>query len=456
MREIKKIALFLAAISILAVGCSRGKHKIKRSSRHLVDCREVQAAFGIQHFKVDYKAAMEKMSPEEKEKFLKRREMLEQKFAAGEITAVERDRLIAQYLFTNYKILPEEIEKLKEAITGIREKILAKMSSPEEKKEFVEGWKNAQIWVKGKNTSPEEQKKAAERYAAFWEKILKRMTDEERKEFTALFQRYSVGMLSLVQSPLLAKQFAAQRGLYTDKSSTANATIGIATGLRREVRLGAATCIAPNIKTVAVLPMVNMTNEVDGPEFVRHLFYEEIKKFNYSVKPEKEVKEILNFRMNITLGRQLKLTTPQEIGKTLGVDALFYGYLINFEQKITGVYNDSEVRMGWKLVDVKTGRIVWGRGIGAKSVISGSKLGRAITRLNGLNIVKADEVSALPGSKTPMKEMPGLGKWVIISKKEYGLKMALVQSLLGKVVGHIRHSYLEKETKYAIEHILYS
>jgi hypothetical protein len=121
------------------------------------------------------------------------------------------------------------------------------------------------------------------------------------------------------------------------------------------------------IKTVAVLPMVNQTNDVEAPEKVREIFTAKLPERCYIHKPIQEVNQILKDELGITLGSQLDMTNPQELGKKLGVDGVIYGALFNFEEKTTGVLNIRRVRAGFKLVDTKTGTVVWGRGQGIKS-----------------------------------------------------------------------------------------
>ncbi|MBI5327196.1 MAG: DUF799 family lipoprotein [Deltaproteobacteria bacterium] len=128
--------------------------------------------------------------------------------------------------------------------------------------------------------------------------------------------------------------------------------------------------IPPNpanpIKIVAVLPMVNQTNDVEGPEKVREIFAAKLTERCYLYKPIQEVNQILKHEFGVTLGSQLDMTNHQELGKKLGVDGVIYGTLFNFEEKTTGILNIRRVRAGFKLVDTKTGTVVWGRGQGIK------------------------------------------------------------------------------------------
>lgn len=133
------------------------------------------------------------------------------------------------------------------------------------------------------------------------------------------------------------------------------------------------------IRTVAVLPLVNNSNDVEAPGYVREQFTKELQRHQYAIKPLIEVDQILKDQMGITLGAQLDMTTAQELGKTLGVDGVFFGSLDEFNHKITGVYNVKRVRMRSKLVDCKTGQTVWRNGIGVKSTLSAGTAGATVS-----------------------------------------------------------------------------
>ncbi|MBI4689161.1 MAG: DUF799 family lipoprotein [Nitrospirae bacterium] len=136
------------------------------------------------------------------------------------------------------------------------------------------------------------------------------------------------------------------------------------------VLAGCATLPPPDtknpVKLVAVLPMVNNTNDLDGPVFVREAFDKIVPARFYETMPFENIDEALRDKMGITLGGQLDCSnpgagapSPQEVGKLLGVDGLFYGTLIEFKQLITGFYNNRKVKAKFKLVNVKTGEVIW-------------------------------------------------------------------------------------------------
>ena len=104
------------------------------------------------------------------------------------------------------------------------------------------------------------------------------------------------------------------------------------------------------IKTVAVLPVLNHTNDVEAPDKIRQAFEKELGYYGYNSKPPAEVNQILKDELGITLGKQLDLTNPLELGKKLGVDAVIYGALYDFDQKTTGVLDIRRVKAGFKMV----------------------------------------------------------------------------------------------------------
>ncbi|MEK7851284.1 MAG: GNA1162 family protein [Deltaproteobacteria bacterium] len=107
------------------------------------------------------------------------------------------------------------------------------------------------------------------------------------------------------------------------------------------------------IKTVAVLPVLNHTNDVEAPENIRKKFEGELAYWGYKSKPLAEVNKTLKDELGITLGKQLDLTNPVELGQKLGVDAVIYGTLFDFDEKTTGVLDVRRVKAGFKMVIAK-------------------------------------------------------------------------------------------------------
>lgn len=202
--------------------------------------------------------------------------------------------------------------------------------------------------------------------------------------------------------------------------------------------------VTPNssnpMKTVAVLPMYNATNDVEGPRMVRELTAGRIPRWHYTSRPLNEVDQILKDQMGLTLGSQLELTTPQKLGAALGVDGVLYGYLLDFDDVTTGVYNEKRVRAGFRLVDTKTGNVVWAGGRGVRNS-SGTLGSAAAARDDGIGGLKS-----VPG----VTEIPRLAEWEQGgSASSSSLSMAFAEKLLDKATG----GYLKAETETMLDRI---
>jgi len=137
--------------------------------------------------------------------------------------------------------------------------------------------------------------------------------------------------------------------------------------------------VAPNpgnpTRTVAVLPMYNVTTSIDGADYVRKQFTKALGRRHYAVMDTAEVNSILQEQTGISLGSQLEMTTPEVLGEILGVDALVYGYLLDFDDITLGLYNARVVRAGFKMVDTATGKVLWSGAKGIKFIIVAGNAG---------------------------------------------------------------------------------
>lgn len=161
---------------------------------------------------------------------------------------------------------------------------------------------------------------------------------------------------------------------------------------------------ANGIKTVAVLPLINNTNNVEGPAALQlHLTAGMYERY-YDVVETDEVNKTLKDQMGITLGAQLDMAKPGLLCKTLGADGLLYGVLDDYISKPTGVYTIKRVRARTKLVDCKTGAVVWKGGAGGKSQEStGGNIGALVGAIGSIGSAISDvtegELPPLLGDK---------------------------------------------------------
>ena len=150
--------------------------------------------------------------------------------------------------------------------------------------------------------------------------------------------------------------------------------------------------------TVAVLPLYNATNDIDGPVMLRQMIDRKLRPY-YKTVPINTVDEILRDQAGVTLGGQLTMIEPGKLGEILGVDGLVYGYLLNFEDVKTVFYNVRKVRIAFKLVDTKTGNTVWARAQGV----------RTITGM--IDIVPGDERLQEYLKIKDIEKIPGINEW---------------------------------------------
>jgi len=221
--------------------------------------------------------------------------------------------------------------------------------------------------------------------------------------------------------------------------------------------------VVPNpgspVKSIAVLPLVNNSVDVDGPAAVQEALYREALNYHFSViKPIAETNQILKDQMSLTLGSQLDMATPQKLGEALGVEAVLYGSLEDFSQKITGIYNVKRVRVRAKLVDCKTGEVLWKNGIGVKQALTAG--GSFLSNVPGVNIAigLAGAVSSI-GSKMSDKSDVALPKflgdeieapWLELPERTTGVEMAAAASIGGKIVSKAMGTVLKEETDAAV------
>lgn len=244
------------------------------------------------------------------------------------------------------------------------------------------------------------------------------------------------------------------------RSLTLIQTVGLSLLLSACVTLPPVT---PNpgspVRSLAILPVVNNSVDVDGPAAVQEALYQEALHYHFPVvKANAETNQILKDQMSLTLGSQLDMATPQKLGTALGVDAVMYASLEDFSQKITGIYNVKRVRIRAKLVDCKTGEVLWKNGIGIKQALTAG--GSFLSQVPGVNLAigAAGALSSI-ASKMSDKGDTALPKflgdeidapWVELPERSTGVEMAAVQSVGGKIIDKAMGTVLKEETDAAV------
>jgi hypothetical protein len=109
---------------------------------------------------------------------------------------------------------------------------------------------------------------------------------------------------------------------------------------------------------VAVLPMTNESNDLDGPPFLRRLLQEGLAGCGFRVLPLEQIDAQLKTQ-GFTDGGQLHAATPRKIGEWTGADSLLYSTIENFDYINIGFYAQRRVKIVTRLVDAKTGERLW-------------------------------------------------------------------------------------------------
>ncbi len=124
---------------------------------------------------------------------------------------------------------------------------------------------------------------------------------------------------------------------------------------------GAPAAAPPPVPTgplIAVAPLENRSNDLEAQEIVRGAFVEELRRRGANVMPTAESDERLREALGISYGGQLPSTTPAEVCRALGAEAVIYGEVTEWNKTTTGIYNSVSVVVAFRMYDRK-GRLLW-------------------------------------------------------------------------------------------------
>ncbi len=129
------------------------------------------------------------------------------------------------------------------------------------------------------------------------------------------------------------------------------------------------------VRTVAILPFTNMSNNVDAPAKVREVLEQRLTAKFYRVIPLQEVDQALEDGLGITLGEQLQDVDFKDIAAQIKADAFVFGDITHFDTTISGVLNTNRVSAKLRMIQVGTQTELWYTHFGAKSEFSTGELG---------------------------------------------------------------------------------
>lgn len=112
-------------------------------------------------------------------------------------------------------------------------------------------------------------------------------------------------------------------------------------------------------RRVAVLPFVNKTSNPEASVTVQKMFYNFFSSLSYQDREPFQVDSILKksgLYKKIASGEDV---SSKEIGSVLDVDAVVYGEVTSFGKIFAVVYTDYHAGLKAKMVDCKTGNLIW-------------------------------------------------------------------------------------------------
>jgi len=113
------------------------------------------------------------------------------------------------------------------------------------------------------------------------------------------------------------------------------------------------------ITKVAVLPFDNLSQERSAADKVQKIFYLELLSLDvFEVTEPGQVTKVLRSSGTDVLGP----ADYQKIGKDLGVDAVFVGSVVDYEEAHTGTTPTPEVNIQLRLIETHSGSTVWSTG----------------------------------------------------------------------------------------------
>lgn len=129
-------------------------------------------------------------------------------------------------------------------------------------------------------------------------------------------------------------------------------------GGRKDVRPESSPVVLPTGPEVAVAPMDNKTNDLSGSDIIRDAFVEGLVAKGLAVVPVADSDRLLRETLGISYGGQLPTTSPEEVCKALGVEAVFYGDVQEWSKTTVGIYNSSSVAAAFRMYG-KDGTLLW-------------------------------------------------------------------------------------------------
>ena len=195
------------------------------------------------------------------------------------------------------------------------------------------------------------------------------------------------------------------------------------------------------IRTVAILPFANMSNNIEAPNQIRDLLGKKLTAKFYKVIPIEEVDQVLLDELGITLGEQLSEVQFNELKAKLAADAYIYGNITHYDQSMSGVINTNRVSAELQMKQTTDESVFWQSVIGIKSE---SKSGGLFGGLASLASAVSDNSEESPIQWITIESRTG-GDGSILGNLISGLVDKAVSSAIGvtlteESVAFVNHS----------------
>jgi parallel beta-helix repeat protein len=111
-------------------------------------------------------------------------------------------------------------------------------------------------------------------------------------------------------------------------------------------------------RTIAVLPFLNQAESKKGSDEVRKGFYNHFSSLPFKDMELYRVDNLLR-KADLTDPAIIFKKSPKDLGNILGVDAVVYGEVSNFDKLFAVVYSQVSVGAELRMYDTKTGNFLW-------------------------------------------------------------------------------------------------
>lgn len=143
------------------------------------------------------------------------------------------------------------------------------------------------------------------------------------------------------------------------------------------------TAWTPLPEPIALLPLNNISNDLQGPLLIRYLLHRGLTLSGIAAIPIESTDDKLN-KLGITDGGQVASVSPEALSKQLGTRGLLYGELADFNNMNIGVYSKRTVKVHLWFIDAQTGKKIWENTRGVKNTqIATSKEDAAAVLIEG-------------------------------------------------------------------------